>query len=142
MKSPSSSDSKNAFVKYILSFLDGSSTPLFLLTNPWLYKVSPWPVLKVNSAETFFEGESIVFAIAWISELSKTILSPSINSLSFIGINDIWELDNCSVKIASVPDVFPSNISPINKSLVVESEFLIYDNVNFVEYWSLLSFEY
>ena len=67
--SPVSSDSKNAFVKYILSFLDGSSTPLFLLTNPWLYKVSPCPVLNVKSADMFLEGTSTVFNTAWTFEL-------------------------------------------------------------------------
>ena len=43
------------------------------------------------------------------------------------------------MKIASVPDVFPSNISPTNKSLVVASTVLIDDNVNFGADGSLVS---
>ena len=80
-----------------------------------------------------------MFTIAWIFDDSKNIDSPSINSLSLTGIHDIWESDNCSVKIAIVPDVFPSKISPTNKSVVVASTVFIDDNVNFGADGSLVS---
>ena len=87
----------------------------------------------------FLEGTSTVFNTAWIFEVSKNTGSPSINSLSFTGIHDICESDNCSVKIASVPDVFPSIISPTNKSAVFPSTVFIEDSVNFGADGSLVS---
>ena len=107
MISPVSSLSKNPFEKYTLIFLEGASTPSFLVINPWLNNVDFWPVLKLKSADTFLDGTSIVFTIACTFEFSNLTDSPSMNSDSLVDMKDIWASVNCSAKIPIAPELAP-----------------------------------
>ena len=60
---------------------------------------------------------------------SKINTSPSLNLISFLEMYDIWESFILSATIATAPEVCPTNLSPIMRSLVLLLGPLIVDSI-------------